>query len=102
MHTPRLMAVLAHPDDESLGVGGTLANYASDGGRVCLLHATRGGGGGGPRVCVRRRRGGDGVACRIEAVLHRMAAIDVGRLRGSVQEIVLHGGRRRTAGDAVA
>ena len=39
---PRLMAVLAHPDDESLGVGGTLAKYASDGVDVFLLTATRG------------------------------------------------------------
>ena len=42
MHTPRLMAVLAHPDDESLGVGGTLAKYASEGVDVFLLTATRG------------------------------------------------------------
>ena len=42
MHTPRLMAVLAHPDDESLGVGGTLAKYASEGVEVFLLTATRG------------------------------------------------------------
>jgi LmbE family N-acetylglucosaminyl deacetylase len=41
-HTPRLMAVLAHPDDESLGVGGTLAKYASEGVDVFLLTATRG------------------------------------------------------------
>ena len=41
----RLMAVLAHPDDESLGVGGTLAKYASDGVDVFLLTATRGDGG---------------------------------------------------------
>ena len=40
--TPRLMAVLAHPDDESLGVGGTLAKYASEGVDVFLLTATRG------------------------------------------------------------
>ena len=40
--SPRLMAVLAHPDDESLGVGGTLAKYASDGIDVFLLTATRG------------------------------------------------------------
>jgi LmbE family N-acetylglucosaminyl deacetylase len=34
--------VLAHPDDESLGVGGTLAKYASEGVDVFLLTATRG------------------------------------------------------------
>ena len=42
MRTPRLMAVLAHPDDESLGVGGTLAKYASAGVEVFLITATRG------------------------------------------------------------
>src|ERR1700757_1041376 len=42
MQTLRLMAVLAHPDDESLGVGGTLAKYASEGAEVFLLTATRG------------------------------------------------------------
>jgi len=42
MHTPTLMAVLAHPDDESLGVGGTLAKYAAEGAAVSLLTATLG------------------------------------------------------------
>jgi len=42
MNNLRLMAVLAHPDDESLGVGGTLAKYASEGTEVHLLTATRG------------------------------------------------------------
>jgi LmbE family N-acetylglucosaminyl deacetylase len=42
MKTPKLMAVLAHPDDESLGLGGTLAKYASEGVDVFLLTATRG------------------------------------------------------------
>jgi LmbE family N-acetylglucosaminyl deacetylase len=36
------MAVLAHPDDESLGVGGTLARYASEGVTTALVTATRG------------------------------------------------------------
>ena len=45
MPAPRLMVVLAHPDDESLGVGGTLAKYASEGVDVFLLTATRGEGG---------------------------------------------------------
>jgi LmbE family N-acetylglucosaminyl deacetylase len=45
MRTPRLMAVLAHPDDESLGVGGTLAKYASQGVEVFVVTATRGDGG---------------------------------------------------------
>jgi LmbE family N-acetylglucosaminyl deacetylase len=38
----RLMAVLAHPDDESLGVGGTLAKYAAEGVETYLVTATRG------------------------------------------------------------
>lgn len=38
----RLMAVLAHPDDESLGFGGTLAKYASEGVEVSVVTATRG------------------------------------------------------------
>jgi LmbE family N-acetylglucosaminyl deacetylase len=42
MQTTRLMAVLAHPDDESLGMGGTLARYASEGVDIFLLTATRG------------------------------------------------------------
>src|SRR4051794_2267497 len=42
MRTRRLLAVLAHPDDESLGTGGTLAKYASAGVDVYLLTATRG------------------------------------------------------------
>ncbi len=36
------MAVLAHPDDESLGVGGALARYASEGVQTFLVTATRG------------------------------------------------------------
>ncbi len=37
-----LLAVLAHPDDESFGIGGTLALYASRGDDVYLICATRG------------------------------------------------------------
>jgi LmbE family N-acetylglucosaminyl deacetylase len=38
----RLLAVLAHPDDESFGMGGTLALYAQRGVEVHLICATRG------------------------------------------------------------
>jgi LmbE family N-acetylglucosaminyl deacetylase len=36
------MCVLAHPDDESLGTGGTLAKYAAEGVETYLVTATRG------------------------------------------------------------
>jgi LmbE family N-acetylglucosaminyl deacetylase len=36
------MCVLAHPDDESLGTGGTLAKYAAEGVATYLVTATRG------------------------------------------------------------
>jgi LmbE family N-acetylglucosaminyl deacetylase len=39
---PTLLAVLAHPDDESFVCGGTLARYAAAGVRVVLVCATRG------------------------------------------------------------
>jgi LmbE family N-acetylglucosaminyl deacetylase len=43
MGTPlRLMCILAHPDDESLGVGGTLAKYHAEGVETYLVTATRG------------------------------------------------------------
>ncbi len=38
----KLMGIFAHPDDESLGNGGTLARYAAEGVQVSLVVATRG------------------------------------------------------------
>ncbi len=38
----RLMCILAHPDDKSLGMGSTIALYAAEGAEVHLLTATRG------------------------------------------------------------
>jgi LmbE family N-acetylglucosaminyl deacetylase len=38
----KLMAVLAHPDDESLGFGGTLARYSAEEVETYLVTATRG------------------------------------------------------------
>ena len=37
-----LLVILAHPDDESFPIGGTLAKYAAQGVRVVLVSATRG------------------------------------------------------------
>ncbi len=38
----KLMCIMAHPDDETLGVGSTLAKYADEGIEVYLVTATRG------------------------------------------------------------
>jgi LmbE family N-acetylglucosaminyl deacetylase len=38
----KLLCVLAHPDDESLGTGGILAKYAAEGIETYLITATRG------------------------------------------------------------
>lgn len=43
MNTHRkILAILAHPDDESFGMGGTLAYYARQGVEIHLICATRG------------------------------------------------------------
>ncbi len=56
----RLLAVLAHPDDESFAIGGTLARYSAAGVQVGLLTATRGEAGRGGedpiRVAARREQ----------------------------------------------
>ena len=38
----RLLAIFPHPDDETLGLGPTLARYSSEGIETYLLCATRG------------------------------------------------------------
>ncbi len=40
--TLRLLAVFAHPDDESMGMGGTLAKYSAEGVETDLVCASRG------------------------------------------------------------
>ncbi|MBC9785728.1 PIG-L family deacetylase [Heliobacterium chlorum] len=53
IHSRRLMAILAHPDDESFCIGGTLAKYADEGVQTTLICATRGEAGkcGEPPLC---------------------------------------------------
>ncbi|MCL4370974.1 MAG: PIG-L family deacetylase [Chloroflexi bacterium] len=55
----RLLAVFAHPDDESFGAGGTLARYAAEGVEVHLVCATRGEDGsvGEPPLCTQEELG---------------------------------------------
>ncbi len=44
-HLTDLLVIVAHPDDESYGVGGTLAEYSGAGKRTGLITLTRGGSG---------------------------------------------------------
>lgn len=41
-HRPTLMTVHAHPDDETIGTGGTMARAVAEGKRVVLVTCTRG------------------------------------------------------------
>jgi N-acetyl-1-D-myo-inositol-2-amino-2-deoxy-alpha-D-glucopyranoside deacetylase len=41
-HVPTLMTVHAHPDDETIGTGGTMAKAVAEGRRVVLVTCTRG------------------------------------------------------------
>ena len=69
---PALLAVLAHPDDESFGMGGTLALYARRGHPVHLVCATRGEAG---ECDPHFLEGFDSVAARREAELRCAAGI---------------------------
>jgi len=67
-----LLAVLAHPDDESFGMGGTLALYASRGVEVHLICATRGEVGDVPQELL---AGFDSIAALRESELRCAAGI---------------------------
>jgi len=77
----RLLCVLAHPDDESLGTGGILAKYASEGIETALVTATR-----GERGRIRGERPGPEVAGPIRERELRAAAEVLG-----VRELALLG-----------
>ncbi|WP_433333976.1 N-acetyl-1-D-myo-inositol-2-amino-2-deoxy-alpha-D-glucopyranoside deacetylase [Spirillospora sp. CA-294931] len=42
MKEPRILFVHAHPDDETIGTGATMAKYAAEGAHVCLVTCTLG------------------------------------------------------------
>lgn len=71
----RLMAVLAHPDDESLGVGGALAHYAAHGVETYVVTATRGERG---RYFTNEHRPTDAEVGRVREAELRAAARELG------------------------
>lgn len=71
----RLLAVLAHPDDESLGLGGTLARYAGEGVATHVLTATRGERG---RYFENQDRPADAEVGRVRAAELQAAAAELG------------------------
>ena len=75
MNSLRLMCVLAHPDDESLGTGGTLAKYAAEGIETHVVTATRGERG---RFSDGQERPGDDVVGRVREAELRAAARELG------------------------
>lgn len=79
----RLMAVLAHPDDESLGIGGTLARYAGSGVETYLVTATRGERG---RYFTNENRPSDAEVGRVREAELRAAARELG-----VREVTILG-----------
>ena len=82
-HQLRLTAVLAHPDDESLGVGGTLARYAARGVATYVVTATRGERG---RYFTNENRPSDAEVGRVREAELRAAARELG-----VREVTLLG-----------
>jgi LmbE family N-acetylglucosaminyl deacetylase len=77
----RLMCVLAHPDDESMGTGGILAKYGTEGVETSVVTATRGEHGWpgdssknpGPAALAELRRQELAAACQVLGVKHQVS-----------------------------
>ncbi len=76
--SPTLMAVLAHPDDESTSTGGILARYATEGVRTIAVTCTNGEYGDGPGGIKPGQPGHD---------THQVAAIRLAELRLACQHL---------------
>lgn len=72
----RVLAVVAHPDDEAWAMGGTLARCADAGATVHVLCMTRGEGGGDPTV----RASELAASCAILGATHRLLDLPDGAL----------------------
>ncbi|HEX8598110.1 MAG TPA: PIG-L family deacetylase [Chloroflexia bacterium] len=80
----RVLVIAPHPDDETLGCGGTIARHAGAGDRVCVLVVTDGGSsraGGIGRDEMRRLR--EMEARRAVAALGRIELLQLGLPEGS-------------------
>jgi LmbE family N-acetylglucosaminyl deacetylase len=77
MRSLSMLVITAHPDDEALGLGGTIARYAADGVAVSLITATRGDRGRwhGLPLGQQGHPGAEAVATAREAELRRAAAV---------------------------
>ena len=86
----RVLVVAPHPDDESVGCGGSIRLWASAGARVVVLFATDGegtvGASEGPAEVSARRRAEAGAACHVLGAEARHAGHPDGGLAGRAAE----------------
>lgn len=83
----RLLVLAPHPDDEMIGVGGTLIKALADGSRVRVLYLTSGG--ETPEECQRREDEAQVVAARVgfEAEFLRQPALRISTGVEAVEEL---------------
>lgn len=74
----KILVLAAHPDDEALGCGATIAQLAQDGHNIVVMHFTNGVGGRWPE--------GDNV----DAIQKRMQARDVAHKKLGVSTVIQH------------
>jgi LmbE family N-acetylglucosaminyl deacetylase len=87
----RVLVLAAHPDDEALGCGGTIALLADGGAAVTVVFATDGeatrGSALDPVETARRRRGEAERACSLIGATPRFLGLADGALPGAIDEL---------------
>lgn len=75
-----VIAILAHPDDESFGMGGTLALWSRQGMEVHVITATRGEAGGDPGIDKQREQEAKNAADALDLHNHHFLDYHDGKL----------------------